>query len=143
MRRARMQKIGLIGILALLIFTLGACSLKNNRQPDEEALRQRVKNMMEAKIADDWGKVYDFQAPEYKQEVSKDQFLGINRNMSVLSYSIESIEMAPSGKEATVKVEFSASARGYEFSGMVNTQQWKKIKGTWYEKADTEESRPF
>ena len=144
MRRARRQNIGLIGMLVLLLIcSLGACSLKNMRQSDEEDLRQRVKGMMEAKVADDWGKVYDFQIPEYKQRVSKEKFLGISRKMSVLSYSIESVEMAPSGKKAAVKVKFSASVRGFEFSGVINTQQWIKTNGAWYEKADTEKSGPF
>lgn len=143
MKTGQLRKFFSIGILILLVGSLGACSLKHASPSGEEALRQRVSRMMQAKIDDDWGKVYEFQAPEYKKAVSKDKFLGINRKMSVLRYSIESLEMAPSGKEATVEVKFAASVRGFEFEGMVNTQQWVKIKGTWYEKAETERSKPF
>ena len=143
MKTVQLRNFFSIVILILLVCSLGACSLKHMSHSDEEALRQRVDSMMQAKIADDWGKVYDFQAPEYKKEVPKDEFLGINRKMSVLRYSIASLEMAPSGKEATVEVKFAASVRGFEFDGMINTQQWINIKGTWYEKADTEKSKPF
>ena len=138
-----MRKCFPIAILVVLAFSLSACSLKNITMSNEEDLRQRVNSMMQAKIADDWGKVYDFQSPEYKEAVPKDKFLGFSRKMSVLSYTIESLEIAPSGKEATVKVKFAASVRGFEFEGMVNTQQWVKIKGTWYEQADAKDSGPF
>ena len=136
MRTGQIRKIFSIFILVLLACSLGACNIKNITKSNEEVLRQRVNAMMQAKMDDDWGTVYEFQSPEYKKEVSKKDFLGFSRKMSITSYSIASLEMAPSGKEATVEVKFAANVKGFDFDGMVNTQQWTKIKGTWYEKAE-------
>ena len=59
-------------------------------------------------------------------------FLSINRKSDLLKYEIESIEISPSGDEATVKIKTDMAAMSFEFPGVVLTQKWVKVGWTWY-----------
>jgi hypothetical protein len=125
------QKI-LTGVIFLILGAyLGACSTFPFR-PAQEELRARVDGLMTARINNEWGKVYEFHTPSYKENTSRDAFLGKSRQSNVVRYEIESIEISPSGDEATVKVKNDMSAMNFDFPGVVMTQKWVKVRWNWY-----------
>lgn len=125
------QKI-LMGFIFLIIGAcLSACSVFQFK-PAKEVLQSRVQGLMDAKINNEWGTVYEFYASSYKEHYSRDAFLMKSRKSSVLRYEIESIEINPSGDEATVKIKNDMSAMSFEFPGIVMTQKWVKEGWSWY-----------
>lgn len=136
------QKI-LMGIIFLILGAyLGACSTFPFR-PAEEELRARVDGLMTARINSEWGKVYDFYAPSYKENNLRDAFIGKSRQSNVARYEIESIEISPSGDEATVKVKNDMSAMSFEFPGIVMTQRWVKDGWNWYLDVNSKSQKSF
>lgn len=131
-------------IVPVFVLCMAACSMMQQNGPSgEKALQKRVEAMMEAKVKDDWGRVYEYLEPDYKKKVSKEEFLGIRRKMTVLRYNIKSIEMEPSGRKATVTVKFAAEARGFEFDNLRDIQTWLKKGGVWYEQVKAKKQKPF
>ncbi len=124
-------------LTGLFFLAVSGCGIL---QPDtgagsKEALRARVADLMEAKMAADWGKVYNFYDPEYKEKISKDKFLGLNRSLTFLDYTIKEIEVEPSGDAATVNVEVGFSSYGFDFNAL-EIQHWIRKEGTWYQKIE-------
>jgi hypothetical protein len=109
---------------------LCSCSTLPFRSP-EENLRIRVEDMMNARVNDDWGKVYGYLDSGYRNRVSKTNFLNIRREMDITSYKIESIEILPSGKEATVQVKQNISIKVFDFKDQAEKQQWVKEGFSW------------
>jgi hypothetical protein len=135
------QKI-LMGVIFLILGAyLGACSTFSFRSAEEQ-LRARVDGLMTARINSEWGKVYEFYAPAYKENNSRDAFVAKSRQSNVLRYQIESIEIAPSGDEATVKVKNDMSALTFEFPGIVMTQRWVKTGWNWYLDVNSKSEKP-
>lgn len=101
----------------------------------EQALESRVASMMAARVDQDWAKVYDYFDPDYKEKISKKAFLNINRNVKYSNFEIQSIDIAPSGKQAVVVCVFDMSVMSFQFKGHEETQDWVKVGRKWYYKA--------
>jgi hypothetical protein len=127
------MKRGWIVILMMMLSAVWLCSCSTLpfRSP-EENLRIRVDEMMNARVNDDWGKVYDYLDSGYRNRISKTNFLNIRREMDITSYKIESIEVLPSGKEATVQVKQNISIKVFDFKDQVEKQQWVKDGFSWH-----------
>jgi hypothetical protein len=104
----------------------------------EEALRQRVDLMMNAKVADDWEVVYDLMDPSYQKRITKRNFLNMNREIQFSNYRFESLDIDPSGDTAVVKVKYDMSVKVFDFEDQVETQQWVRESGKWYLKVEKE-----
>jgi len=96
------------------------------------SLKQRVKGMMEAKINQDWGRFYSYLEPAFKEKVSKKDFVNKKRGVRFTGFSIKSIQIKPSGKEAVVEVLFDMTIKSYSFTDQEDSQVWVKKKRNWY-----------
>ena len=118
------------------LFVISACrSLPF--QPAEKSLKQRIAGMMTARENQDWAKVYKFLDPDYKKQVSKQGFLGINRNIEYKDFTIESVEFDPSGKKATAQVKYDMTVQSFDVKDHRETLEWVKSGGSWYFKMPT------
>lgn len=102
----------------------------------EESLRQRVDQLMNAKAADDWDMVYDFMDSSYRNGVTKQNFLKMNREIRFSNYRFETLDIDPSGNMAVVKVKYDMSVKVFDFKDQMETQQWIREDGEWYLKID-------
>lgn len=98
----------------------------------EEELRNRVMIMMDAKIKNDWGTVYDCIVIPEPDAISKENFIKISRPYNFTKYTINSIEINPSADEATVTVKYDEVLQGFDVKDRVQSQTWIKKEGTWY-----------
>jgi hypothetical protein len=105
-------------------------------QSSEDALRKRVEEMMNARIDDDWEKIYGYLDPAYRSKVSKKNFLNIKRDMDYTKYSISSIEIQSSGIEAIVQVKQDINVNVFNFKDKAETQHWVKDGFSWYLKVN-------
>ncbi len=122
----------LFSLVLIIVFAgLSACSTFQ-RKPPQEALKERVEGLMEAKVNNNWTKVYTFYDPNFKKTTTQEGFAGMNRGVSFSNFSIESIDIAPSGTEATVKVKYDVSMKGFDFKGTPEIQKWIKEGSHWY-----------
>jgi hypothetical protein len=101
-------------------------------KPPQERLRDRVQAMMDAKIKNDWAKVYDYLSPSYQKTISKDAFSRMSRSVYFIKYAINSINIGPSGSEANVEVNYDADLKGFDMKNRIEKQTWIKVEGEWY-----------
>lgn len=119
------------------LFLIQACAGMPFKS-SEEALRQRVDLMMNAKVNDDWDVVYDLMDSSYRKRMTKQNFLNMNREIQFSNYRFESFEIDPTGDTAIVKVKYDMSVKVFDFEDQLETQQWMREKGKWYLKVDKE-----
>jgi hypothetical protein len=119
-------------LLAAVVTALIAGCASFPFKSDEAVIRERVEEMMNAKINNDWGKVYDYYSSSFKKTKDKDSFTRINRGLYFTSFTINSIEVQPSKKEATVKITYDAMMKGMDFKKNTETQTWIKEGWNWY-----------
>lgn len=128
------SKILLLMITSIFLFC--ACQSLPLQAP-EEALEKRVAGMMEARVNGNWIKVYEYLDPEYKKNVTKNEFISTDRNISYSDFSIESVRIS-SEKQAEVFVKYDMTVLSFEVPGHKKTQNWVKHRGKWYFKMDTD-----
>lgn len=122
----------LIGFtLSMITFSLFACAIFQQKAPDED-LKVRVEGMMTAKINNDWGKIYTYFESSFRKKETKDDFTNKKRGIKFTKYMIDSIKIAQTGKEATVKVEYDFNMRGFDFKNNLEVQNWAQEEGRWY-----------
>lgn len=122
--------------------SLHACSTFTLK-PAQDVIRDRVQGLMNAKINNDWAKVYDFLSPSYKKTISKDNFARINRGVYFTKYAIDSIEVQPSGTEAKVVLTYDANMKGFDFNNNKETQTWIKSGWNWYVEIPLHDKNPL
>jgi hypothetical protein len=115
-------------VLSALIAGCASFPFKSN----EEVIRERVEGMMNAKINNDWGKVYDYYCSSYKKTKEKGSFASLNRGLYFSKFTINSIEVQPSNDEAKVKITYDAIMKGMDFKNNIETQTWVKEGWNWY-----------
>jgi len=124
------QKIFCVLFIVMIALASTACAALRSKAPDE-ALRERVQGMMQAKINKDWGTVYTYFDESFQKRESKEAFSNKIGSMIFKAYTIEKIEILPSGKEATVKIKGDIQAKGFDFKGTPSTQHWIMEGGEW------------
>jgi hypothetical protein len=129
---------GLCAVIAGLFFIQACASM--SFKPPEEALRERVDLMMNAKVADDWDVVYDLMDASYRKRVTKQNFLKMNREMVFSNYRFESLDIDSSGEKAAVKVKYDINVKVFDFKDQEEIQQWVREKGKWYLKVEKEKA---
>lgn len=118
-------------LCALIAVLLPACA-SFSFKPPEAALRDRVNAYMTAKVNNDWRAVYRYLSPAYRETVSENDFAAKVRKIRFLSYSIESIQMLPSGAEATVELKYNINMQDFVFENNKTKETWIKKGGKWY-----------
>lgn len=139
----RRMKWNLAAAMCCLMAILLAGCAGLTPEPKQESLDERVKNYMQAQIDKDWAKVYSFFHSSYREKMSKEQFTGMVRKLSYKSFTIEGIDMLPSGQEAQVKVRIDLSFMGYVFPRAPQKQNWAKENGGWFVKGSDKTTPPF
>ena len=124
------QKILFVLFIVIISLASTACAALKSKAPDE-ALRERVQGMMQAKINKDWGAVYTYFDESFQKRESKEVFSNKIGGMVFKAYSIEKIEILPSGKEASVKIKSDIQAKGFNFKGTPETQHWIMEEREW------------
>jgi hypothetical protein len=127
-------------VLFWLVLMVAGCSVFQTKSSTDN-LRQRVDGYMTAKINGNWAEVYDYLTPEYRQETTKEAFASMSRGMDFLSYTIDSIEIEPSGTEAVVSVKQDFKAQIFSIKDDIHRQHWIYEKNQWYVKMGS--SSPF
>jgi len=115
----------------MLTFTFSGCASLQKNSP-EDALKTRVEAFMNAKIAGDWEKAYSYFESSYRERVSKENYVRRAAAVVIKKFSIESIEIDPTGKKATVMIKSDITMQGLEFKDNVSTKKWVKEGSTWY-----------
>ena len=117
---------------AVIALVCGCATLPFPKDEGEE-LRDRVVRMMEAKTTGNWDLVYDYYDPAFRSSTSKGEFTSKNRIL-FKAYTIQKMEILPSGKEARVEISNDISMQGFDFKDAPETQHWVNIDGKWYYK---------
>ncbi|MGB9500230.1 MAG: nuclear transport factor 2 family protein [Dissulfuribacterales bacterium] len=125
------QKIKLLILLIMAMFLISACRSLPFQSP-EQALQNRVTRMMAARGDQNWAEVYEYLAPDYKNRVSKENFLGMKRDVLYGDFAVESIKIGPSGNEAVVTVKYDMTVMSFDVVDRRENQEWVKTGGKWY-----------
>lgn len=125
----RRMKWNLAAAMCCLMAILLAGCAGLTPEPKQESLDERVKNYMQAQIDKDWAKVYSFFHSSYREKMSKEQFTGMVRKLSYKSFTIEGIDMLPSGQEAQVKVRIDLSFMGMSSRGRPRNRTGRRKTG--------------
>ena len=129
---------GLIAALAILMLT-AACDFKK----PEERVRERARLLLQAKVDGKWDQVYDLYDADYRKTITREAFAKRPRTMSYKAFTIEGVEILPSGTEAVVRVTETVSIQTFEFRSPVIPQRWIKADdGKWYQRVE-ESQNPF
>jgi uncharacterized protein YceK len=131
MRTKNIRTAAFIVVLIFLGLVISGCATFEPTSP-QKAIRERVEKLMDAKMNNDWATVYDLLSPAYREKVSKDGFVQKSRGLMFTGYTIDSIEIKPSGDKAVVELTYSVNMRGFEFKDNPETQQWVKKGWHWY-----------
>lgn len=127
-----MNHLSRIFLLFLLLAGVGCSAMNLTPQPPEEAIRGRVEKMMQAKTDEKWDIVYDLCDKDYRNKVSKEQFLQRKHNIGFVHYVIDQVKIKPSGTEAEVTLKLDMLMMGFLFEKTPTIQQWVKQNGKWY-----------
>jgi len=130
-------KIKSLILLIMALFLISACQ-SLPFQPPEQVLQKLAAGMMAARVAQDWGQVYQYLAPDYKNRVSKENFLGKKRDIQFGDFTVESVEIGPSGKEAVITVKYDMTVMSFNVANKRITQNWVKTGGKWYYQMNTD-----
>ena len=137
---SRIFKTGLLLVMSIAVLT--ACQTLPSRPP-EAALEQRVKGLMKAKINQNWARLYTYLDPSYQETVSRKNFVNRQREAMYSDFSIESIQIKPSGREAVAEVLFDMTVKSFEFKDQRDVQNWVKKDEKWYLKTQPANALDF
>jgi uncharacterized protein YchJ len=127
-------KIRIFLLLIVSVFLISACQSLPLRSP-EEVLEKRVSEMMDARVNNNWSRVYQYLDPDFKKNVTKNEFAATDRNIFYSNYAIEDIKLV-SENQAAVSVKYDMRVMSFDVSGHRETQNWVKQRGKWYFKMD-------
>jgi hypothetical protein len=136
--RSHIKTLSILLLTTVLTALIAGCASFPFKS-DEEVIRERVEGLMNAKISNDWGKVYDYYSADFKKTKEKSSFASMNRGLYFTKYTINSIEIEPSKKEAKVKITYNANMKGMDFKDNPETQTWIKEGWNWYQFIDLSE----
>jgi hypothetical protein len=120
-----------IAMAVFASFMITACQSLPLQSP-EKHLEKRVVGMMTARVDQNWAEVYKYMAPSYKKKMSKESFAGMKRDILYKNFTIESVKIDGSGKNAVVMVKYDMTVMTYPVSGHRETQEWIKQGFNWY-----------
>ena len=125
----------LVAIIICLFSFISACVPTNMATQDKHNLTQRIIEVMDAKVAGDWAKVYTYFDVEYRKKVSVSSFTNRTR-IFFDGYSIEKITINEDLKSAEAQVTIDFNAQGFSFRGNKETQIWVYEDNNWYQKLE-------
>ena len=120
---------GLFLLAFLLVMVAGCAYIRTIDWTGEEALRQRVEKEWNAKVAKEWGTVYDLTTEAYRKEIKRDIFIK-GATAAIKSFDIREIKIMASGRDASVKVDCVLAYMGNDFKFSIK-EKWRLEKGEW------------
>jgi len=118
-------------VLVTFIAFVCGCATLSSPKDEKDVLRDRVVQMMDAKIAGNWDLVFDFYDPASRPKTSGEGSSPAGKGI-FKDYAIENLEILESGEEARVEISNDISVQGFDFKGAPEVQRWVKVKGKWY-----------
>jgi len=118
-------------MLICMFFLINACQSLPVRAP-EDVLRNRVTSLMEGRVSQDWGAVYQYLDSRYKKKISREKFVNVDRNIVYSNFSIDAIQIGSSGTKAVVNVKYDMNLMSFDVEGHLEKQRWIKQDGKWY-----------
>jgi len=129
-----MKKNSLIVVIFMItsIFALAGCAHLGTApaKGTEEALKQKVEMVYEAKVKKDWGVMYDMAVDAYKDKVDRSAFIQ-RANVNVTSFSIKEVKIIEPGKKALAVVDYSINQMGFDFK-ITAKDEWLWENGDWH-----------
>jgi hypothetical protein len=122
--------------LCLSFFFVWGCmsNVNSSGKSSEDSvnrLSQTASTFMQAMVDKNWDLAYSFFDSGFKQGVPIISFTNYPRQMEIKAFTIKSVEILPSGKEANVVVTEDISQKGFTFKGLEKTQRWIVEKRKW------------
>ena len=117
--------------LFLATFAPACVHLTGSDISDETILKNRINRVWEAKLKKDWNTVYDLCCLEYKQAVSRKQFLK-GANLEVVRFEITDLQIFPEEKRAEVTISFDITYMSFQFKDSKTKEQWVWEDGNWF-----------
>ena len=102
-----------------------------NSQGKTDRLSKEVAKFMQAMVDKNWEVAYPFFDDGFKKSVSKEAFAFYPRDTEIKAFTVESVEILPSGKEANVTLIEEISTKGFTFKGIKKNQHWLIQNGKW------------
>lgn len=118
-------------IVVFAVLSYG-CATLSAPAGKKASLKDRVNQLMNARITGNWDVVYDISDSAFRKKVHRKEFASRPRKLQFKSFEIRKIEILPSGSEATVDVRNEISMGGYVFKNAPEIQNWVKVDDTWY-----------
>lgn len=110
---------------------------RSNQNVDpNESLRARAEALWNAKVAEDWGRVFEFEDPNARQEWNKDEFVAWSKENE--PFKIQSFELGKvqaDGEMGWVEVNYNTLIRRFESLPARDAklwQKWRNVDGTWH-----------
>ncbi|MFW5792390.1 MAG: hypothetical protein ACOCVU_06970 [Desulfohalobiaceae bacterium] len=122
--------------LALLLLAAGCQTMQVRTAGPEKELRERVAAYWAAKADNDPIATYPFYASGYREEVPLKTHVR-RGNIAFSDWSLDSLEVLPSGEEAKVTIQADMQVMGLTFENATMTEKWVLEEGSWYLDAPT------
>ena len=144
LRTAKAHAAGLAAALLIVLSMTAGCSREEAPtavEPDLERLEQRVRERWEAKIARDFGRVWEFATPEYRKVFPKELY---RHNFSyALDWELTSVEVIHYDADAAVASvvvrvmsmptkQTSAAAKALGAMPRELHERWILVDGEWW-----------
>jgi hypothetical protein len=110
------------------VVCFSACAHIGKKSPEDQLL-SRVQLEWEAKKNAEWGVVYDLASSDYKAQMSRKNFLTVQK-INVEDYIIKSVRITEPGTGEAF-VEYSILQAGFHMDFKL-TETWRLEDGEWY-----------
>ena len=126
----------LVAACCLMLISSAGCAGFSSITAKQEPLEERVRNYLQAQIDRKWDRAYEFFDSSSRKAIVRESYVHRTRTLSYTGFTIEEMNILPSGDQATVKVRIDVMAMAFNFKGVSQTQNWVKEGGEWFVKSE-------
>ncbi|PIE71194.1 MAG: hypothetical protein CSA22_03985 [Deltaproteobacteria bacterium] len=103
----------LVGVMIVIMAAAGCVSKKACMEPTQANLESLIRQGWDARMAGEWGRIYDLATEAYKQDNNR-AAMGEKSNVNIKAYTIRSIEIK-ADKTAEAVIDFKVKQMGILF----------------------------
>lgn len=118
-------------ILSLLLATACAANQNTPAAGSEDALRERVNILWQAKTDNDWAVVYEMADKKFRQSISRDQFTR-GESLVVKGYTIDSVTIDPDNPDKASSMVIFKTYKFARLFEMSVKEEWLLEDGEWH-----------